>query len=273
MSRNTRRKTPKSRRIALIDADTVLFAVACNSEVLCKGANEDGSDIYLQRETIENALEKVLNRFQELVDQTKSDGAFICLSDAHGNFRYNLLTTYKANRSTQHRPAMIKELREKVSDRRLCPWPVVQVKDLEADDVCGISSGALKALGSEAVICSPDKDLRTIPGLLWNNRTGTMEEITQEEADRHHLYQTLIGDTVDNYTGCPGVGPVRAKAILAESAGLSPKVRWEGVLRAFVDRGYDQEYCLTQARVARILRAEDWDAETKEIKLWEPPTR
>src|ERR1019366_2769970 len=137
---------------------------------------------------------------------------------------------------------------------------------LEADDVCGIAQGTLSSDQTETVICSPDKDLRSIPGAYYACRADSVVEvITQEDADRFHLFQTLVGDTTDNYSGLPKVGPVKANVILDACQGLSADETWNRIVQEFVDRGYSEEYALTQAQVARILRASDWDADKREV--------
>lgn len=246
------------RRIAVIDIDSIIYAVACTSEVLNKA---DGT--YLPTRTAEAAYEEVADRLRKLVRKVQADDAIICLSYTNC-FRYKLLPTYKGNR-TNRKPEVLLELQRLVADRK--PYRTLQVVGLEADDVAGITAGALQAQGREPVICSIDKDLRQIPGLLFQGEK--VEEITEEYADRWHLYQALIGDPTDNYTGCPGVGPKKAAAILDQPG--SAAERWARVLEAFKSRGYGEDYALTQARVSRILRASDWDGVAKEPILWEPP--
>ena len=68
---------------------------------------------------------------------------------------------------------------------------------LEADDALGIY--ATKHPGN--VICSPDKDMRQIPGQLFDMKE-TMS-VTPEEGAKWHLIQTLAGDQTDGYAGVP----------------------------------------------------------------------
>lgn len=256
------------KRIAIIDADTVLYAAASRSEIY------DGEN-YIQLRTIAQTYEDVIERFEQQRDEAECTDAILCLSSPT-NFRKDLLPTYKANRKETRKPAQLAELRAKVQADK--PWPVMVVKDLEADDVCGISAGSMQKAGRDPVIVSIDKDLMQIPGTYYNpNRTGAgrkreIEEITVAQGDRHHLYQTLIGDVVDNYTGCPGIGPVKAITLLNQIEELTPDERWIEVCKLFVDRGYTREYALTQAQVARILRVTDWDIKHKRPILWQPPS-
>ena len=112
---------------------------------------------------------------------------------------------------------------------------------------------------------SGDKDFKTIPGRFYDFLRNEFYDITQEEADYWHLFQTLIGDTTDNYKGCPGCGAVSAKKLL-DSEGAT----WETIVGAFEKKGLSESDALVQARVARILRASDYDFETKKPILWSP---
>jgi DNA polymerase-1 len=156
---------------------------------------------------------------------------------------------------------------------------------LEADDVMGIL--ATKPGKDKKIIVSRDKDMRTIPAMVWD---GTrFFNITQEQADYQHLLQTLTGDASDGYKGCPGIGPKKAEKLLdagpkcvnghdACNTGCDrdrcpycekPNL-WLSVVSAYEKAGLTEADALRQARLARILRWSDWDSETKQPKLWTP---
>ena len=88
-------------------------------------------------------------------------------------------------------------------------------------------------------------------------------EVTQEQADYNHLLQTLTGDSVDGYSGCPGIGPKRAEKILETCD-------WDSVVSAYNKAGLEEQDALVQARVARILRWGEYDKRKKEPILWNP---
>jgi DNA polymerase-1 len=153
-------------------------------------------------------------------------------------------------------------------------YKVAKYPTLEADDVMGIL--ATKGVG-DTIICSMDKDMMQIPGKLWDGKD--LHVITETGGDYWHMYQTLVGDTTDGYKGCPGIGPAKAQKLLQEAidsnAHLSGTVAhccWPAVAEAFENAGLTETDALTQARLARILRASDWDFNKKEVKLWQPPT-
>ena len=53
------------------------------------------------------------------------------------------------------------------------------------------------------IIVSPDKDMRQIPGKLYN--MDEVIDITPEDGMQWHYIQTLAGDSTDGYSGVPGV--------------------------------------------------------------------
>jgi DNA polymerase-1 len=259
----------KSRaRLAIIDGDSILYAVALSAEM--KAGNEEGEDLWFQLKDEEECYREVVARLDEQVTAVGAEDAIVALTTSPC-FRYAILPTYKANRKATRRPPMLLPLQAMVQERK--PFGTLAVRGLEADDVCGVSSGALQKAGlREPVIVSIDKDLRSIPGLVFSPRHPELgvEEITEEAADRAHLYQTLIGDPVDGYTGCPGVGPKKANRILDECSHSSRALQWAFIEGAFMKRGQTPSYALTQARVARILRSSEWDAYRRDITLWSP---
>jgi DNA polymerase-1 len=130
---------------------------------------------------------------------------------------------------------------------------------LEADDAMGIY--ATKNPGN--CIVSPDKDMKQIPGKLFN--LDESFTITKEQGARWHLEQTLAGDSTDGYSGVPSIGIKRAQTLF-DQKGYS----WKTVVDAFKEKDLDEEVALTNARLARILTAEDYDFEQKQPILWSP---
>lgn len=184
------------------------------------------------------------------------------------NFRTTVDPTYKNNRVKMRKPLCYAELRQMVEGSYKC----LAMPGLEADDVMGIL--ATKPGKTKRIIVSQDKDMKTIPGALWDGKD--LVHITQEQADRFHLYQTLIGDTSDGYKGCPGVGPVKADAILdnpdKDNMPRTVGEMWSRVVTAYA-KVFNEEAeaaALQQARLARILRWSDWDSKSKQPILWQP---
>ena len=108
--------------------------------------------------------------------------------------------------------------------------------------------------------------MRTLAGWHYDFLRDIYEYIPEEEADKNFLMQTLTGDPVDGYSGCPKIGAVNAARIMDKDCS------WNAVVAAFEKQGLTAHDALIQARVARILRAGDYDFKKKEVKLWTPST-
>jgi len=112
-------------------------------------------------------------------------------------------------------------------------------------------------------IVSPDKDMRQIPGKLYN--FDEVFTVSKEEGAKWHLIQSLAGDQTDGYSGVPGIGVKRATTLFEEH-GYS----WKTVIKAFEDKDLSEYDAITNARLARILTADDYDFTKKEPILWSP---
>ncbi|MEA4882816.1 MAG: T7 exonuclease [Clostridia bacterium] len=195
---------------------------------------------------------------ERMLRETRTEKALLCFTGLD-NFRYSILPTYKSNRRGKPKPVLLDALIE--HSRQV--WDCKEEDCLEADDVMGIM--ATRSPGSY-VIATTDKDLRQIPGTHYNWRKRLAEEVTTCAADYWFHFQVLAGDSTDGYSGCPGVGVCKAKAIL-EGAGEDP---WASIVTAFESKGFAEEDALIQARVARILRCGDYDFRRRKPILWRP---
>jgi len=114
------------------------------------------------------------------------------------------------------------------------------------------------------IICSPDKDMRQIPGDLYDFSDGVVT-ITEEEGRHWHYVQTLAGDQTDGYSGVPGFGVKRAEAFFEENG-----YTWRSIVKAFESKGLDESAALRNAQLAKILQCTDYDFDTESVKLWTP---
>jgi len=233
----------------------------------------------------EDARQQVRDEIDRYMAELEADRFIICLSDDLRCFRKELVDqTYKANRKTVERPAMLYELKGWMRER----FPSDLRPLLEADDVMGILASE-PTPGEERIIVSEDKDMLTIPGFVY--RRGKLRYVTQANADRWHLMQTLMGDKVDGYPGCPGVGEKTAAERLDALLGVesyeheftrgprkgTTETRWRDVqmerpwdvvVSLFLKAGKTPRDALAQARLARILRFGEWNGRPH---LWTPP--
>lgn len=253
-----------ARKLLLIDGDQFVFtaAVAIEREIRW---DEDNHVLYSSPELAWVNFEAMIKR---IFERFETDDHALTFSSSN-NFRYDVDPTYKANRKGARKPMCYAQVRE-MADQH---YNTLSMDGLEADDVMGIL--ATKPGAAQKIIVSQDKDMKTIPGTLWTGKD--LLQVSEEEADYNHLYQTLIGDATDSVKGCPGIGPVKAEKLLELATALkclSPegqqKERWYNVVKAYVKAGLTEEVALQQARLVRILRWSDWDSETKKPILWSP---
>lgn len=248
----------------LIDADILAYATASSHQKV----HDWGDGVTtVDVQPVEEAVAHMASALQRLTRDLEADGFVICLSDDNVNWRKSVLPTYKGHRSDSVRPELLYPLKD-----HLCSaYPSYRRPTLEADDVMGIIATTPAILpGHRKIICSIDKDLRQIPGELFDGKT--ICTIKKDEADWWHFMQMLTGDSVDGYKGCPGVGPVKAEVILlnADDNGTAPGGKWPGVVAAYEAKGLTEADALVQARVSRICRHEDYDFKKREVILWEP---
>ena len=111
--------------------------------------------------------------------------------------------------------------------------------------------------------------MKTVPSTIWFMQGDDYTQINEEDADYNHMMQTLTGDSTDGYSGCPSVGRITADKILKEHKG-NKSAMWEAVLKRYKMNKLDKKYALLQARLARIIRASDYNFERRRPRLWLP---
>lgn len=282
-------------RTLLIDGDVVAFQTAAAEEKAFE--LEPGQWTYAADANQGKAnVDLAIDYYQNILD---ADRVVVAISDKE-NWRKEVLPTYKANRAGQRRPMILSALKDHLASS----YETFIRPRLEADDILGILATSKTLIPGEKIIMSIDKDLRTIPGIHWNPSKETEYpagrdpiakpvKVSLKEADLLFYSQALSGDAVDGYAGCPGIGTGRAKAMVKAPFELvkevttisrgpnagQERVRWtkqptNDIWRAIVSHyekaGMTEEDALVTARVARILRVEDYCFATKEVKLWSP---
>ena len=235
----------------LIDADFIVYkcCAAAESEI------DFGDDVIVVTSSFKEAYSCVKRELKKIADKFGSfDDLILFFSDSK-NFRKNIEKSYKGHRNRK-KPCGYRRVINKLTKE----FEVIRMPQLEADDSMGIYS--TKNLGN--IIVSPDKDMRQIPGMLYNFEESTL--IKPEDGAKWHLIQTMAGDNTDGYSGVPGIGVKRAVAMF-EDKGYS----WKTVVEAFKEKDLSEEIALMNARLARILTTEDYDDEKGEPILWNPP--
>ena len=234
----------------LIDCDFVVYKCCAAAEAEI----DFGDDVIVVTSSFKEAYSCVKRELKRIENKFGSfDETILFFSDSK-NFRKDIQKNYKGHRNRK-KPCAYRRVINKLSEE----YSVIKMPTLEADDSMGIY--ATKNTGN--IIVSPDKDMKQIPGMLWNFEESTL--IKPEEGAKWHLVQSMAGDNTDGYAGVPGIGVKRAVALFEEK-GYS----WQTVVEAFKEKGLSEEVALTNARLAKILTTEDYDHEKGEPILWNP---
>ena len=233
----------------LIDADFIVYKACAGSEVDI----DWGDDVILVTSKFSEAYKSVERELYHIAtDLGCFDDSILFFSDSV-NFRKSIDPTYKGHRNRK-KPCGYRRVINKLKE----DYHVVVMPTLEADDAMGIY--ATKEQGH--IICSPDKDMRQIPGELYDLSDGVVT-VTPEEGKRWHFIQTLAGDQTDGYGGVPGFGIKRAISFFEENG-----YTWDAVVEAFASKGLDESVALQNARLAKILQHSDYDFTNQCVKLW-----
>ena len=234
----------------LIDADFIVYkcCAACETEI------DYGEDVIFVTSNFSDAYSAVKREIDQIKAQFGTFWSPILFFSDSKNFRKKISPDYKGHRNRKKPCGYKRVIRNLKIEYDVCIMP-----ELEADDAMGIY--ATQVTGN--IIVSPDKDMRQIPGKLYN--LEDTRTITPEEGAKWHLIQTLAGDQTDGYSGVPGIGVKRAETLFNKE-GYS----WATVVKAFEDKGLTEEDALLNARLAKILTHEDYDAKRQEPKLWTP---
>jgi DNA polymerase-1 len=249
----------------LIDGDIVAYQAAAATEVPVKW----DEDLWTLHAYESEGQALIKQKITSMLEKTGADHYKLYLTGSK-NFRTEVLDSYKGNRKDVRKPLTLKPLKQWMIDE----YQAVLREPFEADDLLGIRGSD----DDDTIIVSEDKDLKTIPCRFFNpaHPEDGVVTISEADADFSFFTQILTGDAVDNYKGCPKVGPVKAQQILHKASlqSTDPHLRnvaiWEAIVAAYKKAGLTEDDALTQARCARILRFNDI-TDDGNIILWTPP--
>nr|WP_315407668.1 DNA polymerase I [uncultured Prevotella sp.] len=158
---------------------------------------------------------------------TKEKPTHIGVAFDHGKtFRHDAFPEYKAQR--EETPEDIKlsvpVIKQVLEAMRI---PILQVDGFEADDIIGTIATRFGADGIDTFMLTPDKDYGQLIGpnvFMYRPRHGGGYEILGEkEVEAKYGIPTpaqvidllaLMGDSADNFPGCPGVGEKTAAKLI-----------------------------------------------------------
>ena len=236
----------------LIDADFIVYKCCAAAETEI----DWGEDVILVTSHFSEAYKAVTKELQRIALSFGDFSEVILFFSHHKNFRKKIYPEYKGHRNRK-KPCGYKRVISALHD----DYQVIIMPELEADDAMGIY--ATKYPGN--IIVSPDKDMRQIPGKLYDFNETTL--IKETDGRNWHYIQTLAGDATDGYSGVPGIGVKRA-VVLFEKTGYN----WQTIKNAFAAKDLNEDVALLNARLAKILTKDDYDFNRAEPILWTPTT-
>lgn len=288
------RSGQRDRWVLLMDADWLVYKAMSASEV----ETNWGDDTW----TLECDHKKAWNIFKDSVESFRTrkkawqDATIVLAFSSDTNWRKLLVdSTYKENRAETRKPVGYRDFIKRVTQCN--EWISICEDRLEGDDVMSIIGSNSSEFGFiSAVLISCDKDFKTVPNcsFLWCT-TGNILNHSEEIADYWHLFQTIKGDITDGYSGIKGFGENNATDWLGNPYALQKVTKvlksgknignevtqyvkvsmkdhnlWSALMTIAEKAGMTEQDVINQARMARLLRWNEYNCDTKEITLWTP---
>ena len=233
-------------KLFLLDAYALIYrsyyAFIKNPRINSKGLNTSAIMGFL------NTLNEVLTKEQP----THIGVAF----DPHGpTFRSEAFPEYKAQR--EETPEDIRKAVPIIKDLlKAYRIPILQVDGFEADDVIGTLAKKAGSIGVETYMLTPDKDYGQLVSdnvKIFRPRHGGGYETMgpKEVCEKYGIPSTesvidllaLMGDSADNFPGCPGVGEKTAVKLINEFGSVASLIERsaeiKGKLREKVEEHVD----------------------------------
>lgn len=255
----------------LVDAD--VFAYSCGFATQKTVYFTDEPEIVA--EPVENALNMCKTALQSIYAEVdtwlRSAGESLesleLFLTGKDNFRDRIATIreYKGQRKNKPKPVHYQAIR----DYMCTQWYTKVSEGHEADDELAITAHSLRYDPDQVMICSVDKDLKTVPGLLYSIKRKESELISPQEALVNFYRQCIVGDSSDNVIGCYKAGMKRASNITED---MSEHQMWNEVCDQFAESAArakcPYEYpgykaALETAQLLWLLREPG--------KIWSPP--
>ena len=182
----------------------------------------------------------------------------VILDKGSHTFRNDMYDQYKA-----HRPPAPEDLVPQfpmIRDAtRAFSLPCIEEAGFEADDLIATYTKAAVAAGWHVTIVSSDKDLMQLiqPGVdmydtMKNERRGADYVVGKFGVQPEQLGDVLalMGDSVDNVPGVPGIGPKTAAKLITEYGGLEATLDAAPAMK----KSRMQENLIAHADMARLSR-------------------
>lgn len=263
-------------KLFLLDAYALIYrayyAFIKNPRINSKGLNT-------------SAVMGFVNTLNEIL--TKEQPTHIGVAFDHGKtFRDEAFPAYKAQReeTPEDIKASVPIIKEIIQAMHI---PVLQIDGFEADDVIGTLATKAGKAGITTYMLTPDKDYGQLVSdnvFMFRPRHGGGYETMgpKEVCEKYALSSTtqvidllaLMGDSADNFPGCPGVGPKTAAKLIGEFGSIdnmldnSSKIK--GKLREKVEAAVDD---IRMSKFLATIRTDvPIELDLDSLKVEEPDT-
>ncbi len=225
----------QTKRLFLLDAYALIFrayyAFIKNPRVTSRGMNT-------------SAVFGFLLTLREVLQKQKPTHIAVVFDTPEPTFRHEMYKEYKATRDET--PEDIRNavpyIRRLLEAYRI---PVIACPGFEADDVIGTLAKKASEAGFTTYMMTPDKDFAQLVSdsvFMYKPSRGGNESVQWgvEEVKREFTVDkpeqvvdilALMGDTVDNIPGAPGVGPKTAMKLISEFGSVEELFRNTGKLK------------------------------------------
>ncbi|ERJ78061.1 DNA polymerase I [Prevotella melaninogenica] len=216
---------------------------------------------------------------------TKEKPTHIGVAFDHGKtFRHDVFPEYKAQR--EETPEDIKLsvplIKQVLEAMRI---PILQVDGFEADDIIGTVATRFGADGIDTFMLTPDKDYGQLIGpnvFMYRPRFGGgYETLGEKEVEAKYGIPTpaqvidllaLMGDSADNFPGCPGVGEKTAAKLINQFGSIDNMLQHteeiKGKLREKVENAVED---IKMSKFLATIRTDvPMNLELDELKIEEP---
>lgn len=263
-------------KLFLLDAYALIYrayyAFIKNPRINSKGMNT-------------SAVMGFVNTLNEIL--TKEQPTHIGVAFDHGKtFRDEAFPAYKAQREATPEDirTSVPIIKDIITAMHI---PVLQADGFEADDVIGTLATKAGEAGVQTYMLTPDKDYGQLVRdnvFIFRPRHGGGYETMgpKEVCEKYELHSptqvidllALMGDSADNFPGCPGVGPKTATKLIAEFGSidsiLENSAKIKGKLREKVEGAVDD---IRMSKFLATIRTDvPIDLDLDALKIQEPDT-
>ena len=267
---------PQSKTLYLIDAYALIFrgyyAFIKNPRINSKGMDT-------------SAIMGFTNSLFDVIKREKPENLAVCFDKGGSKSRKEIYEEYKSNRLET--PEAIKIAVPYIQNiLKAMHIPVIEMEGYEADDIIGTLAKKAEKKGYKIFMVTPDKDFAQLvsenifmyrPARLGNEiEIWGIPEVKKkfeiEDPNQVIDYLGMMGDSVDNIPGLPGVGDKTAKKFIKEYGSMETLLDNTNELKGKIKEKIEanKELGILSKELAKIILDVPVDFNPTEFKMEKP---